>query len=250
MGREIPTTCRCRLGSDNFDYVYGSTFGNNTLFCGSGYGQVLDCSDTFGNNVLFAGSAESGHVLYGDFGNDTLYGGDGDQLYGGPGNEVMFADSSNSGCYMQGGSGADTMFGGNGNDIMVAGSGYTVMYAGFGFNSEIAGPEAQMYGNPSGLEDNFIFQGSWESNDNQFATIYNFTDSKDVIDLSNFETNNGLGQGGCFLAPGDYTDPGAISVANGADGNTYVSVQGAAGTPELFFEIAGEHNLTMANFHV
>ena len=86
---------------------------------------------------------------------------------------------------------------------------------------------------------------SGQSPDANFATIANFTDLKDIIDLSRFDANNGV-----VAHFSNAYDPGGVNVVHGADNNTYVSVQGAAGTPELFFEMTGIHNLTAANFHV
>ena len=80
------------------------------------------------------------------------------------------------------------------------------------------------------------------SNDGHFDVINNFTDSKDVIDLSYFDSNNGV-QG--HFSSGN--EPGAVNY-NYYGSNTFFHEQGAAGTPELTFELTGIHTLTADNF--
>ena len=78
-------------------------------------------SDTRGgNDTLYGGKGDD--VLLGQGGNDTLYGNEGrDTLYGGTGNDTLY-----------GGMGNDTLYGGAGNDILVGGTGNDTLYGGAG----------------------------------------------------------------------------------------------------------------------
>ncbi|MBJ7264751.1 MAG: type I secretion C-terminal target domain-containing protein, partial [Burkholderiaceae bacterium] len=78
-------------------------------------------SDTRGgDDTLYGGKGDD--IILGQGGNDTLYGDEGnDILYGGAGNDTLY-----------GGTGNDTLYGGSGNDILVGGKGNDTLYGGSG----------------------------------------------------------------------------------------------------------------------
>ena len=64
-------------------------------------------------------------------GNDTLYGQGGDDtLYGGDGNDILHGEDGND--KLKGGNGRDTLYGGNGNDKLKGGNGNDILYGGDG----------------------------------------------------------------------------------------------------------------------
>src|SRR5205085_1709197 len=91
------------------------------------------------DTIIVSGALSQSATLFGDNGNDSLFGGRGsDQLAGGSGNDQLFGgagadelcgDDGNDKLYggpgrdlLIGGNGADQIFGGGGDDILVAGS--------------------------------------------------------------------------------------------------------------------------------
>ena len=90
---------------------------------GNPAGQNLSKAGTNGNDTLYGGAGND--TINGGGGNDTIYGGSGvdnvdgngdnDTLYGGSGNDTL--QGSNANDVLIGGFGADTLTGGNGDDI-------------------------------------------------------------------------------------------------------------------------------------
>ena len=85
-------------------------------------------------------------VVFGDEKNNTLYGKDGDHLYGNEGNDVLHAERvgyhKNIDSHLEGGKGMDTLYGGRGDDTLIGGYGsglddnaVDVLYGGEGFDT-------------------------------------------------------------------------------------------------------------------
>ena len=76
---------------------------------------------TPGNDQI-AGGGNSGNIIYGGAGNDTINGtGQGDTIYGGSGNDTLKGNGAED--LIFGGSGNDTIDGSNGSDIIIGGYG-------------------------------------------------------------------------------------------------------------------------------
>ncbi len=119
-------------------------------------------------------------ILAGDGGDNRLEGGDGnDDLYGGPagGDDMMY-----------GGNGDDRVFGGRGNDTLTGGAGSDILKGGPGEDVIIVdGDDIDiLYGGPD--KDTFRFFPS----DVGGGSIRDFTDSEDVIDLTEFAGINSM----------------------------------------------------------
>jgi Ca2+-binding RTX toxin-like protein len=96
-------------------------------------GQHLKVTDAPGahNDVFVAMGDGSDSVNLFDHGNDTVYGGSGnDMISGGHGNSSLFGGAGNDSIY--GGSGHDTLDGGTGNDYVQAGAGAQSLVGGEG----------------------------------------------------------------------------------------------------------------------
>lgn len=100
------------------DYLWGSIFGLDWLFEESGNGNSL--YGDAGNDVLFGGAY--GDYLEGQSGMDQLFGFYGnDFLNGGAGDDAIFGGAGND--YLVGQSGDDRLHGGSGNDVLYGGAG-------------------------------------------------------------------------------------------------------------------------------
>ena len=99
-------------------------------------GQVLDVAavkelvqqPTDGSDILYAASPSSGNTLNGGLGDDSLYSGNNDNLYGGDGNDTL-----------NGGSGDDYLYGRNGNDTLIGGAGIDYLEGGDGSDTYVFG---------------------------------------------------------------------------------------------------------------
>ncbi len=120
-------------GSGDFNASFGGS-GNDTLHATEGLGHSYLFGDD-GNDILFGGADYN--YLNGGAGDDVLYGGTGnnqkdggagnDSLFGGTGGGTMFGSEGNDqltaanvGTAMHGGAGSDTLQGGDGNDTLYA----------------------------------------------------------------------------------------------------------------------------------
>jgi CubicO group peptidase (beta-lactamase class C family) len=123
------------IGNDSLRVDRGSLFGlegNDTLRGASRQANVLFGNE--GNDRLYGGRQDDvlnggagNDRLFGDRGNDLLVGGSGDdylsggkgddRLKGGAGNDQLFGDKGND--YLDGGAGFDILDGGKGNDTLV-----------------------------------------------------------------------------------------------------------------------------------
>ena len=130
-----------------------------------------------GNDVIYGGHAHD--ILVGGLGNDTIHGvGSGDKLYGGHGNDALYGSNRNdfiSGGagddYISGRSGDDTLHGGDGDDTLNDHTGNNIMWGGFGndtFNiSESGGGTNVMYGE----EGNDTFNGGDLTHDTAYGGL-------------------------------------------------------------------------------
>ena len=109
--------------------------GGNDLICG-GSGEDHGLFGQGGNDKIDAGTSERTTKVYGGTGNDFLYdapgGGDGQEMFGGPGDDVLKAGDSN-GTYI------DVLDGGPGNDVMEQGGSEGVFIGGGGDDTMFGG---------------------------------------------------------------------------------------------------------------
>jgi len=115
------------LGTDGGDRLIVNTAGNdvrglggNDLLIGAGTTRLYGNQ---GNDTLVAAAREGNDSLFGGQGDDFLIGNGSAQsrLQGEKGNDVLFASTSSSALF--GGEGNDTLFGGFGNDLLDGGPG-------------------------------------------------------------------------------------------------------------------------------
>ncbi|MGY4403734.1 calcium-binding protein [Bradyrhizobium sp. USDA 3315] len=112
------------------------TGGNNSVFVALGQGSdTVNLSDAGndtvyggnGDDVINAGAANGSNLLFGGAGNDSIYGGSGnDTLDGGAGNDYLTAGSGAQ--WLLGGAGDDSLYGGTGNDTLDGGAGNDKFY--------------------------------------------------------------------------------------------------------------------------
>ncbi len=118
-------------GGDGNDYIesYG---GGGTITGGNGndtiildaYGTSVETASGGNGNDLLRGTGPGAHRFDGDAGNDTLEGGDGDDVLNGG------ADKDR----LVGGAGNDTLDGGISNDLLIGGSGQNTLTGGAGYD--------------------------------------------------------------------------------------------------------------------
>ena len=129
----------------------------------------------------------------GGTGNDTLWGGDGnDLMYGHDGNDTLV-----------GGDGDDTLFGGAGNDTLVAGDGTSELWGGEGDDQLVAadnGNDAFRFIEDHGHDGIHLFDAG--------------ADQEDVIDLRAFNLSGQLSD---LIADGTITNSGGNVVIETGD---------------------------------
>lgn len=187
------------VGSTSRDSLYGGG-GNDTIYGHSAgtYGEGNDF-DTIhggaGNDTIHGGGGNSdtwdeADTLYGDVGDDEIFGffGD-DKIYGGLGNDKLWGQS-----------GYDTLYGGPGNDRVGGGSGFDTLY---------------------GQDGDDILSGTWDAdrlNGGPGNDIYDYDDvgesprglsTRDII--LQFE--------GAGVGAGDRVDLSSIDANAGVSGN-------------------------------
>ncbi len=193
-------------GNTGDDLVYGG-LGNDTIRPGTPDSDTTTAN--WGNDVVYGGGGDDDidftHnldpvYLYGEGGNDQIFGGsnsdyigggDGfDQLYGQRGNDLISGDDGND--WILGGSGNDNLFGGDdpdqlygdsGNDsIYGEGTGNDDLHGGSGNDLLNGGAGGDFLAGDSG-NDTFKFFDSYESSANSPDQIMDFNAQEDVIDM-------------------------------------------------------------------
>jgi Ca2+-binding RTX toxin-like protein len=108
------------------DDVLETYQGNRLVFAGDG-NDLVDSSQSVGNNTVFGGRGDdtllagTDDFIFGEDGNDTLIStGSGNRLYGGPGNDMLVANWRD---FVAGGEGDDIIFAGLGDNTLVGGPG-------------------------------------------------------------------------------------------------------------------------------
>jgi Ca2+-binding RTX toxin-like protein len=154
---QLSKSRQAAVTGDIFDSAYGSYFvgGNDTIKLDD-YGSAIgDAADVFGaleagNDTLFGG--DENDILVGDvniarstssirYGDDAIHGGDGDDTISGDhqvnystnftaGNDKLYGDGGND--YVYGNEGNDTIDGGTGNDSLIGGAGTDIIRGGEG----------------------------------------------------------------------------------------------------------------------
>lgn len=111
------------------DTIYGGD-DSDTVHGGEGADLIYGAQ---GNGTAEALSGSTGNYLYGDEGNDIIWGGgtETDYLDGGDGNDVLHATGT-TGSVLTGGEGNDTLFGSQGDDYLVGNAGSDVLMGGEG----------------------------------------------------------------------------------------------------------------------
>jgi hypothetical protein len=133
-------------GSDHDDFIAGGS-GNDTIYAGEGDDSV----DGGGSN----------DEIHGQGGNDVLFGGVGSAPASGVGCELQTAFIAAGSSYLtKGGSGDDTIYGGEGNDCIDAGSGEDFVYGGGGNDTLEGGNHGDVL--DGGLGDDYL-DGGWHT---------------------------------------------------------------------------------------
>jgi len=109
-------------------------------------------------------------MMWGQAGNDTLYGGEGDDYLDG-GNGISGTNDGDDKLY--GGNGNDTLYGLDGNDTLDGGAGSDLLNLGAGNGTATGGTES----------DTFEFDIDWR-NSNAVHTITDFQDGVDFISFA------------------------------------------------------------------
>ncbi len=126
-------------GDDNDDLLYGND-GEDQLIGGTGIDSIYGGDD---NDVIYGDDPEymylgSNDYLYGDAGDDEIYGQTGnDYINGGSGYDKIYGDAGNDNIYgndnsdiIYGGQGNDNIYGGADNDTIDGGEGNDMLYGG------------------------------------------------------------------------------------------------------------------------
>ncbi len=179
-------------GGAGNDYISTSGNGNrlygeegNDTIWGGSGKETLDGG--IGNDYLYGGNGNDS--LNGSYGNDTLYGAGGnDTLRGGYGNDYMSGGDGND--YLEVTSGRNSLYGDGGNDILCGGLGSDSLYGGSGNDSLNGWANANLL---VGGADNDILTGGagidtfrYSSGDGN-DTISNYEDNKDIIELKSVD---------------------------------------------------------------
>lgn len=164
----------------------------------SGWPDEYNLGDTFGNDTLYGGGGNDS--LKGPYGDDSLHGGDGDDtlegfsgddsLFGGAGNDWLdgFTDSD----LMVGGSGNDVLSSRDGDDTVAGGQGDDTLFSG-GAGSSLDGGAGRDLLNFSGETtvtggagaDRFVYRNSLsgETDPDLATTITDFDPSRDQLSI-------------------------------------------------------------------
>lgn len=147
-------------GGDGIDTIFGDNgndiitggAGNDTIRGGNGNDWIFanegvtinenlninDLSDNYVMSVISEQSLEGKNTIYGDGGNDHIFGGkDSDIIYGGSGNDYIYGFGGVDAIF--GGSGNDTIYGGDGDDRILGESGNDTINGGAGDDVIICG---------------------------------------------------------------------------------------------------------------
>ena len=178
----------------------------------------------------------SGHadLLAGDFRNNTIWGGAGDdKLYGGPGpaelgyvdgldpvvhkasgekfwsfnRDSLYGEGGNDKLY--GGPGDDKLYGGSGNDELYAGAGIDYLYGGEGDDTLVAGVTPLTGRHPRGYRDvDYLYGGpgadTLVGNGNDVA-YYDSSPTGVTVRLHSAQASGGHAEGDIFAGTGTYT---------------------------------------------
>ena len=102
-------------GAKNFENLGGDPGASETLYGDSNDNIIAGGGFGYGMNDQSPSAGSKADKLYGEAGNDTLYGNG--ELYGGAGNDTLYGSTSND--TLDGGTGADTITSGTGSDTIV-----------------------------------------------------------------------------------------------------------------------------------
>ncbi len=136
-------------------------FADGTVWTSTQIDAALLIGDENDNTI---NGGDGNDLLEGRGGNDTLYGGGGndilvgndhnDTLYGGDGNDILSGDTGDD--TLNGGTGNDTLYGGNGNDVLNGGDGNDTLYGGRG-NDIFSGGKGTNYMQGNHGDDTYLF---------------------------------------------------------------------------------------------
>lgn len=122
-------------GGKGNDIIFGNGVGENDI--SSIYEYLSENDKTRISKVSYVKDADSdnnmfgSNTLYGDAGNDIIFGGNGaDLIYGGAGNDYIYGGLGRNAIY--GGKGNDVIIGGNGDERLFGDAGNDTIYGGFG----------------------------------------------------------------------------------------------------------------------
>jgi len=217
--------------------------GNATYGYGNSLANVMRASDTGsllygwgGNDTLVGGASRD--RLYGSSGNDKLYGNGGnDRMYGGTGNDRLDGGAGRD--YLVGGSGNDVLKGGDGNDTISAGSGNDVIYGGLG---------ADLLIDSSG-RDTFVFDT--KLGNGNVDTIRYFNHGPDTIRLDDAIFTKAGPKGwlkaDAFHVGAKAADAEDRIVYDAKKGALYYDKDGAGGAAQVQFAKVGKYIKIMAD---
>ena len=233
-------------GDDNIDTNAANSAGNDTLFGGQG------------NDFLGSFGDPGNNVIYGNFHNDTLHGGNGtDLLYGGQDQDYLDGDGGNDTLY--GNLGDDTLRGYTGNDVLYGGLGNDVL------RGELANDVDRMFGeagadsfdfatytDPSGQSDitaDRVADFSSAQGDRILLDLSDFTDpTPDYAEISNAAVNSVEEAVAAVAATIGFSGNDVIFVAGATNGYLLVNASGGAafaGADEFAVVLEGLNNTSL-----
>lgn len=196
------------------DVLFGSHDQNIT---GGDSGDLADL--TGGNDTFFGGAGDD--TVFGGDNNDSLFGGDGDDFVGGGnGADDLFGDAGNDTLSggnardvldggagddsLLGGNSLDTLFGGDGNDILEGGGGADDLFGGAG-DDTLSGDGGSDELTGGAGSDTFI----WDENSNDTITDFSTGGELDFVDLTSL------------------FNPGTLAAYNAVAGTSFTSPRDA-----------------------
>ena len=226
-------------GPDLLPGLMDDNSGNDTLY-GQGGDDTLYGGD--GNDILYGQGdddilyGEDGNdILSGGNGNDTLYGGNGnDKLKGGKGNDILYGGDGND--TLRGNKGDDELYGGRGRDLLRGGQGDDIFILGPGVNSRVPTSEYTTIEDFNNKEDNILL------NRNNFEALKDI--SGDILPQDQFQVIQNYNGGN------NMSDPLATIIYDPISGLVYANPTENPNDEVIIAQLANQVSLQNTDFKI